>query len=151
MSAAERMRRYRARLRARGIRIRSVMHKDSLLGAVGFRPDTLLTPGEQHVLQRFCSRFRRLPRLPARMGVFGSRAKGGASEHSDLDVAVLFCGPRDPAIERILYDIASEAGNPYRSGQYGIFLKPVPFFEDQPDHFLNSIRDELEMVWTRPN
>ena len=150
MSAAERMRRYRARLRHKGIRTRSVMRNDRLLAAVRFHPDTLLTPGEQHVLQRFCSQFRRLPRLPERVGVFGSRSKGGASEHSDLDVAVLFSGPPDSVIETLIHDIAFDARKLYCSGQYGIFLKAVPFFEDESSRFLDSIRDELELVWTKP-
>jgi hypothetical protein len=112
LSAAERSQRYRARLRARGVRVRAVREPDPVQRAVRFAPGALLTPGEQDVLRRFCGRFRRLPELPLRAAVFGSRARGEAHEGSDLDVAVFLAGRRDPVVERTLAALALEAQTP---------------------------------------
>lgn len=150
MPAAERARRYRARLRARGVRVRSVMQRDAVLEAVRFAPDTLLTPGEQDVLRRFCAGLSKLPRLPQSVAVFGSRARGGSHAHSDLDVAVISDGPREGSLESALSTIALGAQRPYWLDQYGISLRPVPIYRGEPSAFLDAIRDELEVVWTRP-
>jgi predicted nucleotidyltransferase len=150
MSAAERARRYRARLRARGVRVKAVMRRDEVLAAVRFSPGTFLTPGEQDVLRRFCAGFRKLPRLPRRVAVFGSRARGDSDEHSDLDVAVLVDGYRDRSFESILSTIAYDAQKPYWMDGYGIALRPVPLYSREREPLLAAIRDELEMVWTRP-
>lgn len=150
MPAAERARRYRARLRARGMRVRSAIRSDPLLEAVRFDPDTLLTPGEQDVLRRFCAGLSELPRLPRSVAVFGSRARGGSHAHSDLDVAVLSDGPRDRSLEAALSAIALGAQQPYWLDQYGISLRPVPIYRGEPSAFLDAIRDELEVVWKRP-
>ncbi len=150
LTAAERARRYRAGLRARGLRQKSVMRRDPLLEAVRFAPDSLLTPGEQDVLRRFCAGFRRLPRMPRRVAVFGSRARGGSHAHSDLDVAVMMDVPRDPAFEPVLSAIALSAQQPYWLDGYGISLRPVALYRGEPEAFLNAIRNDLEVVWTRP-
>jgi predicted nucleotidyltransferase len=150
LTAAERARRYRAGLRARGLRQKSVMRRDPMLEAVRFAPDSLLTPGEQDVLRRFCAGFRRLPRMPRRAAVFGSRARGASHAHSDLDVAVVVDAPRDPAFESALSAIALAAQRPYWLEDYGIMLRPVAFYRGEPVAFLNAIRDDLEVVWTRP-
>ena len=150
LSAAERARRYRARLRARGLRLRSAMRRDPLLAAVRFGRATHLSPGEQDVLRRFCGEFARLPRLPAWAAVFGSRARGASQAHSDLDVAVLVDAPRDPAFESALSAIALAAQRPYWLGAYGISLRPVPVYPGESAPFLDAIRDEMEVVWTRP-
>ena len=149
LTAAERARRYRARLRARGVRLRSVMQPDPLLLAVRFAPGTLLTPGEQDVLRRFCAAFGRLPRLPQRVAVFGSRARGESNARSDLDVAVLVRGARDPAFESALSAIAMEAQAPYWMDGYGIFLRPV-VFDGAGAMMPSPIRNDLEAIWTRP-
>lgn len=149
LTAAERARRYRAHLRARGVRLRSVMQPDPLLLAVRFGPGTLLTPGEQDVLRRFCAAFGRLPRLPQRVAVFGSRARGESNAKSDLDVAVLARGARDPVFESALSAIAMEAQAPYWMDGYGIFLRPV-VFDDAGGTMPPSIRNDLEVIWTRP-
>jgi len=150
MTAAERMRAYRQRLREKGIRSRTVLEKSPLLAAVRFDRHTLLTPGEQDVLRRFCGGLGRIAALPRTVAVFGSRAKGTAHERSDLDVAVFLDGARSPAIEQALARLAFEAQAPYREDRYGIFLKPVPFFRGESAAFRNAVRPELEVVWTRP-
>lgn len=150
MPAAERARRYRARLRARGVRIRTVMRPDPLAGAVKFGPETLLTPAEQDVLRRFCARLGKLPRLPRSVAVFGSRAKGGSHAHSDLDVAVLADGMRDRSFESALSAIALGAQKSYWLGEYGISLRPVAFYRGESPAFLDAIRNDWEIVWTRP-
>jgi len=150
LSAAERARRYRARLRVRGLRLRSAAQRDPLLAAVQFDRDTHLSPGEQDVLRRFCGEFARLPRLPVRAAVFGSRARGASGPHSDLDVAVLVDAARDPAFESALSAIALAAQRPYWLGEYGISLRPVPVYLGEPAPILEAIRDEMELVWTRP-
>jgi len=148
--AAERARQYRVRLRARGMRARSVVRRDPVLEAVRFDPDTLLTPGEQDVLRLFCAGFRKLPRMPRRAAVFGSRARGDSHAQSDLDVAVLADGSRDRSFESALSAIALSAQKPYWLDGYGISLRPVVFYRGEPAAFLNAIRDDLEVVWTRP-
>ena len=121
-----------------------------MLEAVRFAPDSLLTPGEQDVLRRFCGGFRRLPHLPRRAAVFGSRARGGSHAQSDLDVAVMMDVPRDPAFEPELSAIALRAQLPYRLEGYGISLRPVVFYRGERTAFLDAIREDLEVVWTRP-
>jgi len=150
--AAERMRRYRARLRARGLRRVEVRRRDPLAAELRFAPASLLTPGEQDVLRRFCAGLRVLPELPAKVLVFGSRAQGGADERSDLDVAVLFDGGRNVAIEAALSDIALEARRPYCAGEYGIYLKPVALFGRRrgPDPLRDVVAREGEAIWKRP-
>ena len=138
------------RLRSRGVRLKSVMRRDPLLEAVCFDPRTLLTPGEQDVLRRFCAGFGRLPRMPRRAAVFGSRARGDSHAHSDLDVAVMVDAPRDTAFESALSAIALAAQRPYWLGQYGILLRPVPFYADERTPLLEAIAREMEVVWTRP-
>ena len=150
MGAAERARRYRARLRARGVRVHSVMRRDPVLEAVRFESNTLLTPGEQDVLRRFCAGLKKLPRRPRCVAVFGSRAKGGSHAHSDLDVAVLMDGPIDPSLQAALSAAALGAQKPYWLDRYGISLRPVPIFRAEPPAFLDAIRGHMEVVWTRP-
>ena len=150
MGAAERARRYRARLRERGVRVATVMRQDPFLEALRFKPDTLLTPGEQEVLRRFCVGLKKLPRLPRSVGVFGSRAKGGSHAHSDLDVAVMMDESHGGSFQAALSAAALDAQRPYWLDQYGISLRPVPFYRGKPSAFQDAIRDELEVVWTRP-
>lgn len=150
LTAAERARRYRARLPARGLRLKAVLRRDPLLAAVRFGRETALSPGEQDVLRRFCGAFGSLPRVPARAAVFGSRARGASHPRSDLDVAVLVDAPRDPAFESALSAIALAAQRPYWLEDYGIMLRPVVIYRGESVAFLNAIRDDLEVVWTRP-
>jgi hypothetical protein len=150
LSAAERARRYRARLRARGVRLKSVMRRDPVLEAVRFDPDTLLTPGEQDLLRVFCAGFRKLPRLPRRAAVFGSRARGSSDERSDLDVAVYFDGARDRETESRLASIAGEAARRYRSGRYGILLRPVPLYHPADAAFAAAIEAQAQTIWSAP-
>lgn len=150
MTAAERARRYRARLRARGLRLKSVMRRDAVAAAVRFDPATLLTPGEQDVLRRFCAGFRKLPRLPRRAAVFGSRARGGSDERSDLDVAVYLGADRDRGAESRLSAIADEATRRYRSERYGIFLRPVALYGRTDAAFAAAIEREAQTIWTAP-
>lgn len=150
MAAAERARRYRARLRARGMRLKSVMWRDPVLEAVRFEQDTLLTPGEQDALRRFCAGFRKLARLPQRAAVFGSRARGGSDERSDLDVAVFLGAARDREAESGLSALAEEATRRYRSARYGIFLRPVPLYSRTDAALAAAIGRDMETIWTAP-
>lgn len=126
------------------------MRRDPLVEAVRFDRDTLLTPGEQDVLRRFCARLGKLPSLPRSVAVFGSRAKGGSHAQSDLDVAVLADGMRERSFETALSAIALGAQKPYWLGEYGISLRPVAFYRGESPAFLDAIRNDWEIVWTRP-
>jgi len=144
------MRAYRRRLRERGLRVRVTLRKDPIAAAMRFRPETCLTPGEQDVLRRFCGGLARFGQAPRNVAVFGSRARGNSHAGSDLDVAVFLDADKSLDIERALARLALQAQAPYREGAYGIFLKPVALFRDAPNTFLESIKPDLEVVWTRP-
>jgi predicted nucleotidyltransferase len=132
------------------MRVRTILRRDPALEAVRFAPGTLLTPGEQDVLRRFCAGLRKLPRLPEKIAVFGSRARGGSDEHSDLDVAVYLDAGRDRELESRLSAIAEEAARRYRSGPYGIRLRPVPLYRRIDAAFASVIEDEAQTIWTAP-
>lgn len=152
MSAAERMRRYRARLRARGVRRVETRAADPWLEAVRFPPASLLSPGEQDVLRRFCAGLRRLPVPPLKVAVFGSRVRGGSDEGSDLDAAVYLQGARRHELESALSAIALKARKPYASGGFGIFLRPVALYagERPASALAGMVARDGEVVWTRP-
>ena len=150
--AVERMRAYRRRLRERGLLPKTVTVVDPVASAIRFAKDTLLTPTEQDVVRRFCAGLRRLPQLPLKVAIFGSRAKGGSGVNSDLDVAVVMGCGRSRGIERTLASLAHRAHAPYREGDAGIRLRPVAVFsEDQAKGFFSAIRIQMEAVWTRPH
>ncbi len=150
-SAAERMRAYRRRLLERGLVPKTVSAVDPVACAVRFAKDTLLTPAEQDVLRRFCAGLRRLPQLPLKVAIFGSRARGGSGVHSDLDVAVVMGCGRSGAIERTLASLAQRAHAPYHEADAGIRLRPVAVFSgDQSKGFFTAIQNQMEPVWTRP-
>jgi hypothetical protein len=152
LTAAERMRRYRARLRERGWRRVESRGRDPLLAGVRFSENSLLTPGEREVLRRFCAAFAALPRVPQTALVFGSRARGDADERSDLDVAVRFAGARDREIESALSRIALRARRGYCSGEYGVLLKPVALFDTErgASALAQAVAVEGDTIWTRP-
>jgi hypothetical protein len=151
MSGAERMRAYRRRLRERGMRARVTLRADPWAAAVRFRADTCLTPGEQDVLRRFCAGLERLGKLARKAAIFGSRARGHSHAGSDLDVAVFIAGERSAEVERTLARLALQAQAPYRDGAYGIYLKPVALFQEASRAFIESIKPDMEVVWTRPH
>ena len=149
MTAAERMRVYRVRLRERCVSAVSALRPDAHLAAVRFGRESLLTPGEQDVLRRFCLGLRRLPEMPSKLAVFGSRAKGHSGERSDLDLAVFMDSPRSPAVENAIARLAFSAQAPYREGSFGIFLNPVVLFGDDPPGLPELVRRDLETIWKR--
>ncbi|MGH8681702.1 MAG: nucleotidyltransferase domain-containing protein [Burkholderiales bacterium] len=151
LSAAERARRYRARLLEKGIRARSILTLDAVSQAVRFSPESLLTPAEREVLRRFCSGLRKLPTLPRRVAVFGSRVRGNSDASSDLDVAV-FVDRQDevPAARHALGGIAAAACGDYQAGTYRILLRPVVLRRGARGSLAEAVRAEQETVWTRP-
>jgi hypothetical protein len=145
------MRRYRARLLAKGLRAQSVITPDPVVQAVRFKADSLLTPGEQDVLRRFCSGLRKLPTLPRRVSVFGSRAIGGSDAASDLDVAVIVdresnVGP----VQRAVGGIAATACGDYQEGEHRIRLRPVVLRRGARTGLARAVGAHQETVWTRP-
>lgn len=151
LSAAERMRRYRARLLEQGLHARSVLKRDPVVRAVRFKPDSLLTPGEREVLRRFCSGLRRLPALPQHVAVFGSRARGGSDAGSDLDVAVIVDRAEEVrAVQHALGRIAAAACGDYQVGEYRIRLRPVVLHRGARSGLMQAVRADRETVWTRP-
>lgn len=150
LSAAERMRRYRARLRERGLARRAVLAEDPWLAGVRFGRNSLLTPAERDVLRRLCAGFSALDVPPSRVAVFGSRACGGSHAHSDLDVAVFVEGEADRGLEAALSELAGRAQAPYAEGEYAILLRPVLLREQARGALADAVRREMEVVWTRP-
>ena len=150
LSAAERMRRYRARLRERGLAPRAVLAEDPWLAGVRFGRDSLQTPAERDVLRRFCAGLSGLAVRASRIAVFGSRARGGSHEDSDLDVAVFFDDESGGQLESGLFELAGRAQAPYAEGEYAIRLRPVLLRERERSSLANTVRREMEVVWTRP-
>lgn len=150
LSGAERMRAYRRRLRERGLRERVSIGVDPALAAVRFRSDSCLTPGEQDVLRRFCAGLARIGGKARKVAVFGSRARGNSHANSDLDVAVFLDGEKSAATEQALASLSLQAQSPYLDGIYGIYLKPVALFRGESRSFLESIKPEMEVIWTKP-
>jgi hypothetical protein len=149
LSAAERMRRYRARLRERGLSRRVVLTEDPWLAGVRFGRDSLQTPAERDVLRRFCAGLSGLDVWPSRIAVFGSRARGGAHEDSDLDVAVFVDAEPGGQLESRLFDLAVRAQAPYAEGACTIRLRPVLLRERERSTLARTVRSEMEVVWTR--
>jgi hypothetical protein len=146
------MRRYRARLRAQGLRRIERYRPDAALRALRFPPMSYLSPGEREVLRRFVERLDRLPAMPVKLAVFGSRARGDSHAQSDLDLAVLVEGARDPGFESRLSAIALQARQPYCAGAHGIFLRAVAIFLSEPADraFAREVSGHWEVIWTRP-
>jgi hypothetical protein len=149
MSAAERMRRYRARLLAMGALPSRTREKDPFLGSIRFGPGSLLSPSEREVVRRFVANLRRLPNPPSRLGVFGSRARGGSTIGSDLDVAVFVDEP-DARLERRILDAAERAHAPYSVDGAAIILRPVLLSLQPRSAFHLAIIGSMETVWKKP-
>jgi hypothetical protein len=146
------MRRYRARLLARGIRAQVVLKPDPLSQAVRFGPESRLTPGEQDVLRRFCSGLRKLPTLPRQVAVFGSRARGVSDAASDLDVAVIVDREAEVGrLQRLVGGIAATACQGYQEGEYRIRLRPVVLRHGARTSLARAVGANRETVWTRPH
>lgn len=115
-------------------------------------PETLLTPGERQVLEDFLSRAMRLPkaRRIKTITLFGSRARGGSHEGSDLDVTMFCDGFRDRELERQILDAAIEAM--YELDAMEIRLHPVVLFEGESRHsamLRRNIDREGIVLWQR--
>lgn len=115
-------------------------------------PETLLTPGEHQVLEDFLSRATRLPKAGRieTVTLFGSRARGGSHEGSDLDVAVFCDGLRDRELERQILDAAIEAM--FELDAMEIRLHPVVLFEGESRHsamLRRNIDREGIVLWQR--
>ena len=77
------------------------------------------------------------------------RARGASHACSDLDVAVVVGGRRDPAFETALSAIALSAQRPYWLERYGISLRAVAVYEDEGDALLAAIGGDMEVIWQR--
>jgi predicted nucleotidyltransferase len=150
MSAAERMRRYRARLRERGLKPANALVPDASLAAIDFSRAPLLTPAERDVLRRFVAALGRLAPMPSSVAVFGSRIRGDAGPESDLDVAVVFDAAPDAATVRAVGRAAERARLPYDDAPLPIALRPVACGRRSDAGFLAAISPERRTVWTRP-
>lgn len=148
MDAAERMRRYRARQLGRGVDRDGRPDRHS--AAVRFPASSLLTPAERDVIRRFVAALRRLPVRPSRVAIFGSRARGGSRIDSDVDVAV-FMSRIDARLQGRVLAAAARAQAPYAVEGAAIVLRPVVLLEPATGGFHEGIRNDLEVVWTRPS
>jgi hypothetical protein len=148
MDAAERMRRYRARQLRRGVDRDG--RRDPHVAAVRFAASSLLTPGERDVVRRFIAGLKRLPVRPSRVAIFGSRARGGSRIDSDVDVAVFMPAVGATLQERVLA-AAARAQAPYAVAGAAIVLRPVVLPDRPRGAFHEGIRNDLEIVWTRPS
>lgn len=80
---------------------------------------------EKTVLDRFKELLLRRVRL-YKLILFGSRARGDADPHSDVDVLVILEGPAEHEIREYVSGCAWEAGF-----EHGIVVVPVVFSRDE--------------------
>jgi predicted nucleotidyltransferase len=83
---------------------------------------------DKTVLERFKSLLLKSVDLH-KMILFGSRARGDADPHSDMDVVVILNGMIDDEVRDFISDCAWEAGF-----VHGIVLVPVVFTRDEWDN-----------------
>lgn len=88
-----------------------------------------LSPAEEALLRDFLERLRAAapPGAIEAVRVFGSRARGGSNEHSDLDVAVMLReGAERRGIQRIVTDAAFEAAEARDAHALGLSALAIP-------------------------
>lgn len=148
-TAAERMRRYRARRLASGLVGGGPRAADPALARIDFSKAPLLTPSEQEALRRLVAFVGRFREPPARIAIFGSRAKGGSTIDSDLDVAVFVDQPSG-ALERRVLAAAARAHAPYQVEGATLVLRPVLLGRRGRSALHDAVMQDIQVVWTRP-
>jgi predicted nucleotidyltransferase len=107
-----------------------------------------LSPLERQLAALIASRAAMRPAVE-RVWIFGSRARGASTEHSDLDVAIEFSTPESADSRRWLEQLRAEAEAPV-ADQWPGFLDLVGLFPDDGDPRLrHRILAEGLIVWER--
>lgn len=83
--------------------------------------------------------------------LFGSRARGEATEYSDLDIAVVLSGDTPyGARDRELFDLGFETQDQFADSQYASRIQILPIYSrDKARPIWRSIREEGIELWNR--
>lgn len=87
-----------------------------------------MNPSEKAVVERFKALLLERTQLH-KMILFGSRARGDADPHSDMDILVILNGPPSAEARNCVSECAWEAGF-----EHGIVVVPVVFTRDEWEH-----------------
>jgi predicted nucleotidyltransferase len=107
-----------------------------------------LTPLELLVAARVATQAAMQPKA-VRLWVFGSRARGASTEHSDLDLAVEFSAPESSDLRAWLERARIDAEEPVAT-QWPGFVGLVGLYADDVDPRLRRrVVDEGLVLWER--
>jgi hypothetical protein len=107
-----------------------------------------LTPLEESIVARIAREARAQPAATA-VWVFGSRARGASTEHSDLDVAVEFASAETPALRAWLEQVRRAAEAPI-ADQWPGFVDLVGLYAGDVDSRLATrVHSEGFALWQR--
>lgn len=92
-----------------------------------------------------------LPPEADAMILFGSRARGKSTEHSDLDIAVVLAGDTPyGASDRDLFELGFEIQEQFTDSEYASRIQILPIYRrDQAKPIWRSIREEGIELWNR--
>jgi predicted nucleotidyltransferase len=92
-----------------------------------------------------------LPPEAEALVLFGSRARGQATEFSDLDIAVVFCGDTPYGVrDRDVFELGFETQDEFGDSEFASRIQLLPIYQgDRAKPIWRSIRDEGIELWNR--